>query len=64
MKRAKQKPSNRLQVLDTLDKIQHFYITGILAKFRSHRNKDIGNIRIGPWYYWLSANNWEFLVKV
>jgi hypothetical protein len=47
------------KVLDTLEKNKtyihyrntiHFFTTGV---------KDIGNIRIGPWYYWMTSNRWE-----
>lgn len=47
------------KVLDTLDKNPTFLYYRNIVNFIATGTKDIGNIRIGPWYYWLSANNWE-----
>ena len=47
------------KVLDTLEKNPTFIYYRNLVNFISTGTKDIGNIRIGPWYYWLSGNNWE-----
>ena len=47
------------KVLDTLNKNKTYLFyketLGIITK----GTKDIGNIRIGPWYYWISGNNYE-----
>ncbi len=47
------------KVLDTLEKNKTFvhYRNGL--NFFTTGTKDIGNIRIGPWFYWLTANRWE-----
>lgn len=46
-------------VLDTLTKNKAYihYRNGI--NFLTTGTKDIGNIRIGPWFYWVSGNVWE-----
>lgn len=47
------------QLLDTLihnpTYVRYRNITEVLTT----GTKDIGNIRIGPWYYWLTGNVWE-----
>ncbi|MBY0481121.1 MAG: DUF5686 and carboxypeptidase regulatory-like domain-containing protein [Chitinophagaceae bacterium] len=47
------------KVLDTLtkNKTYIFYRDAVEAIMKG--TKDIGNIRIGPWYYWMSGNYWE-----
>ncbi len=46
-------------VLDTLEKNPVYIHYRNAIAFIFSGTKDIGNIRIGPWYYWLSANKWE-----
>ena len=46
-------------VLDTLQKNPTYIHYRNTIAFLFSGTKDIGNFRIGPWYYWLSANNWE-----
>jgi hypothetical protein len=46
-------------VLDTLQKNPTYIHYRNAIAFIFSGTKDIGNFRIGPWYYWLSANNWE-----
>ena len=47
------------KVLDTLEKNKtyRFYRDGL--NFLTTGTYDIGNIRIGPWYYWLTGNSYE-----
>ncbi len=47
------------RVLDTLEKNPTFIYYRNLTNFITTGTKDIGNIRIGPWYYWYTGNNWE-----
>ncbi len=46
-------------VLDTLEKNPTFIHYRNTVAFLFSGTKDLGNFRIGPWYYWLSANKWE-----
>lgn len=46
-------------LLDTLEKNPTYIHYRNALQFISLGIKDIGNFRIGPWYYWISANNWE-----
>lgn len=46
-------------VLDTLEKNPTYIHYRNTISFLFSGTKDIGNFRIGPWYYWLSGNNWE-----
>lgn len=46
-------------VLDTLTKNKTYIFYRDAGKAFFKGTKDIGNIRIGPWYYWLSGNYWE-----
>ncbi|MGI8951406.1 MAG: DUF5686 family protein [Chitinophagaceae bacterium] len=47
------------EVLDTLEKNSTYVHYRNTLNFLTTGVKDIGNIRIGPWYYWLSGNSWE-----
>ncbi|TKK64649.1 carboxypeptidase-like regulatory domain-containing protein [Ilyomonas limi] len=47
------------KVLDTLENNKTYVRYRNLIHFFSTGVKDIGNIRIGPWYYWLTSNRWE-----
>jgi hypothetical protein len=47
------------KVLDTLEKNPTYIHYRNAVNFVATGTKDIGNVRIGPWYYWLTANNWE-----
>ncbi len=46
-------------VLDTLTKNPTYIHYRNTLQFLSTGVKDIGNIRIGPWVYWISGNQWE-----
>lgn len=47
------------KVLDTLTKNRTFqkYRNGL--EFFTKGTKDLGSLRIGPWYYWFTSNQWE-----
>lgn len=47
------------KVLDTLMKNPTYVRYRNTLTFLSTGVKDIGNIRIGPWFYWFSGNNYE-----
>lgn len=47
------------QLLDTLVKNKTYNTYRNTLNFATTGTKDIGNVRIGPWYYWISGNNWE-----
>lgn len=47
------------KVLDTLEKNPTYRRYRTTVNFLTTGTKDIGNIRIGPWYYWLSGNGYE-----
>ncbi len=47
------------KLLDTLEKTPAYVHYRNTLNFLFSGTKDIGNIRIGPWYYWLSGNSWE-----
>ncbi|MFZ1798487.1 MAG: DUF5686 family protein [Chitinophagaceae bacterium] len=47
------------KLLDTLEKTPAYIHYRNTLNFLFSGTKDIGNIRIGPWYYWLSGNSWE-----
>lgn len=46
-------------LLDTLEKNPTYVHYRNALQFISLGVKDIGNFRIGPWYYWLSSDKWE-----
>ncbi len=46
-------------VLDTLEKNKTYIRYRNAITFFTTSVKDIGNIRIGPYYYWYTANYWE-----
>ncbi|MBS1730575.1 MAG: carboxypeptidase-like regulatory domain-containing protein [Bacteroidetes bacterium] len=46
-------------LLDTLEKMPAYIHYRNTLNFLFTGTKDLGNIRIGPWYYWLSGNSWE-----
>ena len=48
-------------LLDTLEKNKTYIHYRNAIQVISTGVKDIGNYRIGPWYYWISANDWEGL---
>jgi hypothetical protein len=47
------------KVLDTLEKNKTYVHYRSTVNFLTTGTKDIGNIRIGPWYNWVTANVWE-----
>ena len=47
------------KVLDTLNKNKTFLFYKETLEIITKGTKDIGNLRIGPWYYWISGNNYE-----
>lgn len=47
------------KLLDTLEKTPSYIHYRNTLNFVFTGTKDVGNIRIGPWYYWLSGNTWE-----
>ncbi len=47
------------KVLDTLTKNPTYMLYRNLGEILAKGVRDIGNIRIGPWFYWISGNNWE-----
>jgi hypothetical protein len=47
------------KVLDTLEKNPTFIKYRNILNFITTGTKDIGNITIGPWFYWISGNNYE-----
>ena len=47
------------KVLDTLEKNPTYIHYRNSLNFIATGTKDIGNLRIGPWYYWISGNVWE-----
>lgn len=47
------------KVLDTLEKNPTFIRYRNTLNFLTTGTKDIGNITIGPWFYWISGNNYE-----
>lgn len=49
------------KVLDTLEKNKTYIFYRNSLRFLTTGTKDIGNIRIGPWYNWVSANRYEGL---
>ncbi|HAN38983.1 MAG TPA: hypothetical protein DCQ29_08790 [Chitinophagaceae bacterium] len=49
------------KVLDTLMKNPTYVRYRNTLNFLTTGTKDIGNIRIGPWWYWVSGNLWEGL---
>ena len=46
-------------ILDTLEKNPAYLRYRNTINFLASGTKDIGNFRIGPWYYWVSGNAWE-----
>ncbi len=46
-------------LLDTLEKNRTYLTYRNTITFLTTGTKDIGNIRLGPWYYWISGNPWE-----
>ena len=47
------------QLLDTLIHNPTYLRYRNIMEVLTTGTKDIGNIRIGPWYYWLTGNVWE-----
>lgn len=47
------------KVLDTLTQNKTYIFYRDLVEAFLKGTKDIGNIRIGPWFYWMSGNYWE-----
>jgi hypothetical protein len=47
------------KVLDTLEKNKTYIHYRNDVNFLTTGTKDIGNVRIGPWYNWISANAYE-----
>ncbi|MDB5230938.1 MAG: carboxypeptidase-like regulatory protein [Chitinophagaceae bacterium] len=47
------------ELLDTLENNRTFRRYRSTLTFLTTGTKDIGNFRIGPWYYWYSGNAWE-----
>lgn len=50
---------NIYELIDTLKKNKTFNRYRAMADILTTGTRDIGNVRIGPWYYWLSGNQWE-----
>lgn len=46
-------------ILDTLVKNKTFIHYRNATDFLTTGTRDIGNYRIGPWFYWISGNQWE-----
>ncbi|MDE3234988.1 MAG: carboxypeptidase-like regulatory domain-containing protein [Bacteroidota bacterium] len=46
-------------LLDTLEKNTTYIHYRNAIQFLTTGVKDLGNFRIGPWYYWMSGNPWE-----
>ncbi len=47
------------KVLDTLEKNKTYIMYRDGLNFLVTGTKDVGNVRIGPWYNWLTANSYE-----
>ncbi len=47
------------KLLDTLERNKSYIHYRNTLDFLTRGTRDIGNIRIGPWFYWLSGNPWE-----
>ena len=47
------------KLLDTLEHNKTYVRYRNTVNFLATGTKDLGNFRIGPWYYWLSSNPWE-----
>lgn len=47
------------KVLDTLLKNKTYVHYNHAVNFLTTGTLDVGNVRIGPWYYWLSGNSYE-----
>ncbi|MEO8712624.1 MAG: DUF5686 family protein [Parafilimonas sp.] len=47
------------KVLDTLEKNKTYIHYRNTLNFLTTGTKDVGNVRIGPWYYWLSGDAYE-----
>jgi hypothetical protein len=47
------------KVLDTLEKNKTYIHYRNAVNFITTGTKDVGNVRIGPWYNWISANAYE-----
>ena len=46
-------------MLDTLERNKVFNRYKAIADILTTGTRDIGNFRVGPWYYWISGNAWE-----
>ena len=49
------------KVLDTLEKNKTYVFYRNSLRFATTGTKDIGDLRIGPWYNWVSSNQYEGL---
>ena len=47
------------KILDTLNKNPTYIFYRDALKIAVRGTKDFGNIRLGPWFYWISGNAWE-----
>ncbi len=47
------------KLLDTLERNKKYIQYRNTLQFLTRGSRDIGNIRIGPWFYWLSGNPYE-----
>ncbi|TAF56819.1 MAG: carboxypeptidase-like regulatory domain-containing protein [Sphingobacteriia bacterium] len=47
------------KVLDTLNKNPTYLFYRDVVEVIAKGTRDVGNVRLGPWYYWLSGNLWE-----
>ncbi|MGL4359882.1 MAG: DUF5686 family protein [Sediminibacterium sp.] len=47
------------KVIDTLNKNPTYIFYRDAIKILARGTKDFGNIRLGPWFYWVSGNAWE-----
>lgn len=47
------------RLLDTLERNRTYVNYRNTIEFLTRGTKDVGNVRLGPWFYWLSGNAWE-----
>jgi len=47
------------KLLDTLERNKRYVQYRNTISFITTGTKDLGNVRLGPWYYWSSGNPWE-----
>ncbi len=47
------------KLLDTLERNKKYVTYRNTISFLTKGTRDFGNIRLGPWFYWVSGNPWE-----